>query len=210
MRLTIFGASGKVGSLVVEEALRRGYDVVAFVHSHDLFVPNNRLRVVKGDVYNKVDVVKAVKGSDAVISCLGSWGTPKKNVLTAAMQAIIPAMHEQKIKRIITLTGSGAKVQLDKPISKSHQALFALLKPFPAGKVFQDGEEHMRLLASSDLDWTIIRSPVMNNIGGAGYKLSNRISPFATIPRQAAANCMLDQLDSDKYLRQAPIIHRAS
>lgn len=204
----MFGASGKVGSRVVALALERGYKVVAFVHHHNPFTDTPNLIVKQGDIYQAADVRAALKGSEAVISCLGSWGTPKKNVLTAAMQTIIPALRAQKIKRIVTLTGSGAKVRLNKPMSASHRLLFALLQPFPAGKVFRDGEEHMHLLAESDLDWTTIRSPVMNNLGGSSYTLNNRINPVATISRQAVAHCLLDQLGSAEYLRQAPIIHR--
>lgn len=208
MRITVFGASGKVGSLVVEEALRRGHTVVAFVHNRDLFVPNNKLIVQKGDVYNATDVAKAVQGSDAVVSCLGSWGTPKKNVLSAAMRAIIPAMRTQKITRIVTLTGSGAIAPGVQP-SAGYKLMMQIVQPFPAGLVFHDGEEHMRLLAASGLTWTTLRSPIMNNMGSAAYKLDARAAlPLATIKRQAVANALLDQLDSDEFLVSAPIIHR--
>lgn len=210
MQITVFGASGKVGSLVVEEALRRGYTVVAFVHSHDLFSPSGKLIVIKGDIYDSADVAGALKGSDAVISCLGSWGTSKRNVLTAGMQAIVPVMVEQKIKRIVTLTGSGA-VDPNMLPSSSHKALMRLLAPFPAGKVFGDGEKHMRLLAESDLDWTTIRSPIMNNFGKSTYQLGSKPQgPLATINRKAVATCMLDQLEIKENIHSAPIIRRAA
>ena len=181
---------------------------MAFVHTHDLFVPSNQLTVQKGDVYNAGDVERALRGSDAVVSCLGSWGTPQKNVLSAAMKAIIPAMRTQKIRRIVTLTGSGA-IAPDIESGAGHVFMMRLLAPFPAGKVFRDGEEHMRLLATSELSWTTLRSPVMTNLGGTGYRLSLKAGlPTATIKRQAVVNAMLDQLESDEFVGQAPIIHR--
>jgi putative NADH-flavin reductase len=208
MQITVFGASGKVGSLVVEEALRRGFTVVAFVHSHDLFSPSGKLILVKGDVHNAEDVQKALRSSDAVISCLGSWGGKDRYVLTAAMKNIIPAMGEQKITRIITLTGSGAYAPEDKA-GAVHKMLFYFLAPYPAGKIFRDGEEHMRLLAESGLDWTTLRSPIMNNLGGIRYRLSLKSGlPTATISRRAVAVAMLDQLGSDEFLAHAPVIHR--
>ncbi|MEJ0072736.1 MAG: NAD(P)H-binding protein [Candidatus Saccharibacteria bacterium] len=208
MQITVFGASGKVGSLVVEEALRRGYTVTAFVHSHSLFAPSGKLGIVKGDIYNAEDVAKALKGSDAVISTLGSWGTPGRDVLTAAMRAIIPAMTERSIRRVVTLTGSGAQAP-DKPAGSGHRLFMRLLAPLPAGKVFRDGEAHMRLLAASDLDWTTLRSPVMNNFGKGSYRLDLKSGgPLATINRKAVAAALLDQLDSREFLDRAPIIHR--
>jgi len=204
MQITIFGASGKVGSLVVEEALRRGFSVIAFVHSHDMFVPSNKLRVVKGDIYNEADVQDAIKGSAAVVSCLGSWGTKHRNVLASAMRAIIPAMEHQKIGRIVTLTGSGAAAPSAKP-GVAHSALLKLLTPFPAGKVFRDGEEHMKLLAASNLGWTTLRSPIMTSGNKTKYRLTLK-SGSLTIPRAAVATALLDQLDNKDYLHQTPII----
>jgi len=206
MQITVFGASGKVGSLVVEEALRRGLSVVAFVHSHDLFVPNNRLRVIKGDIYSAKDAAGALEGSNAVISCLGSWGTKKRNVLTAAMRNIIPVMTEQKIDRIITLTGSGAGAP-DHTASSLHRLFMRATASFPAGKVFRDGEEHMKLLAASQLDWTTLRSPIMTAGRATAYMLSMDAGS-ALIRRATVARALVDQLADTAYLRQAPIITR--
>lgn len=208
MQITVFGASGKVGSLVVEEALRRGHRVVAFVHSRDLFVPDNNLIVLKGDVHSVEDVAGAVQGSDGVVSALGSWGTKRRDILASAMHALIPAMESAQISRIVTLTGSGAAAPGVRP-SAGHRLLQNLLRPLPAGKVFYDGEEHMRLLAESSLSWTTVRSPVMNNFGGESYHLNFKVgSPLETIKRSVVARCLLDQLESDRYVRMAPIIHR--
>jgi putative NADH-flavin reductase len=207
MQITVFGASGKVGTLVVEEALRRGFTVTAFIHRRNLFAPSGNLAIVQGDIYNSTDVAKALRGSQAVVSCLGSWGTPKKNVLASAVQAIIPAMHEHKIQRIITLTGSSALEPGASP-QLTHRLLLRLLAPFPAGKVFYDGEEHMRLLAQSGLDWTTVRSPVMNNIGKA-YTLNLRpANPWETITRTSVAKALLDQIQSSDFRAAAPVIHR--
>jgi putative NADH-flavin reductase len=208
MQVTVFGASGKVGNLVVEELLRRGHTVVAFVHSHNLFSPSGNLIVVQGDVYKKDDVAKAMQGSDAVISCLGSWGTPKRNVVSSAMEHIIPVMVTNGIHRIITLTGSGAQRPGEKD-TFAHRMVMTLAGPFPAGKVFEDGEKHMRLLAASNLDWTTLRSPVMTNGGKQGYFLNQKVGgPLESVSRNAVAQALIDQLDTDEYLRTAPVLHR--
>ena len=205
MQITVFGASGKVGSLVVEQALKRGYTVVAFVHSHDLFSPSGKLIIQKGDVYDAQDVARALRGSDAVISCLSSWGTPKRNVLSSAMQNIIPAMHEQKISRIVTLTGVG----LQSNPSRLYEWALRALGPLPAGKVFRDADAHVRYLVASGLEWTTICSPIMNGIGGPGYRLSLHTGfPAATIARASVAAALLDQLDSGEFAHQTPTIHR--
>ena len=104
MKIVIFGASGKVGRVVVRQALDRGYDVVAFVHKNNPFGDDARVQVFQGNIYSGEDVINTITGCDAVVSCLGSWGTKHRNVLTSAIEQLIPAMHEQNINRIITLT----------------------------------------------------------------------------------------------------------
>ena len=209
MQITVFGASGKVGGRVVELALERGYTVIAFVHSHDPFVGTPNLIVKKGNIYRGEDIEDAIKGSEAVVSCLGSWGTKKRNVLTSAMKNIIPTMQNQKIARIVTLTGSGANAP-DHKAGVIYKLMMKLLAPFPAGKVFSDGEQHMRLLAETDLQWTTLRSPVMNNFGKKDYRLSLKAGlPLATINREAVATAMLDELEKADFAQQAPIIHRS-
>jgi putative NADH-flavin reductase len=206
MQITIFGASGKVGSLVVEEALRRGHTVVAFVHSRSTFNPSGSLIIRKGDVYNAADVVAAIQGSDAVISCLGSWGTKGRDVLSRFTANVIPAMLSQNMSRIVTLTGVGVQIHP----SKLHIHLLNLIRPLPFGKVFYDAENHIRMLLGSSLKWTSVCSPVMNNFGGAGYRLSQRTgNPLGTINRKAVATALLDQLEATEFISQTPVIHRS-
>ncbi len=205
MRITVFGASGKVGSLVVEEALRRGYEVTAFVHRHTLSAPSGNLAVATGSVYNEADVQKALRGSDAVISCLSSWHAPQKNVLTAAMERIIPAMREQNIARIVTLTGVGLQ---ERP-GRLYKTALRLLPFLPvAGKVFADADRHVRLLRQSGLAWTTLCSPVMSNLGRGTYRLETRQRLFLpTVSRKAIAAALLDQLDDRTYINRVVAIY---
>ena len=50
MKLTVFGASGRTGRHVVEQALGGGHEVTAFVRSASkLSLTDDRLTVVEGD-----------------------------------------------------------------------------------------------------------------------------------------------------------------
>ena len=72
MKLTIFGAAGRTGILLVQQALDADHDVVALVRTPSkLSIKNERLTVVQGDVANLSDVEKVVEGADAVLSVLG-------------------------------------------------------------------------------------------------------------------------------------------
>ncbi len=208
MRITVFGANGRVGSLVVGQCLDTGHYVTAFVHGSSTFPKHKNLQVVQGNIYHPADVAKAIDGSEVVISALGSWGTPKKDVLTVGMRHVIPAMQARGITRIISLTGADALATGDSIslLTKlSRPALLLLAK-----KILIDGEQHIKLLEQSRLAWTVIRSPVMTERGDPNkFRLSHtRPFPWHTINRHSVAQAMVTQLDSDGFLQKAPFIKR--
>jgi putative NADH-flavin reductase len=208
MQVTVFGASGKVGSLVVRRLLAQGYHVVAFVHSHNSFTEQPALRVVRGDIYNSHDITRALEGSCAVMSALSSWHSQQKNILMNAMTHILPAMKSHGLRRIISLTGSDARDIDDKPgiLQQMMHATLGVLAP----KILHDSEEHLRLLHDSGLDWTVIRSPVMADFGATGhYRLSRELTvPWQTIARSDVAQAMVEQLDRQDFIQSAPAIFR--
>lgn len=207
MNITVFGANGKVGSLVVEKAINEGHKVVAFVHGLDSLTNHKNLKVVQGDIYSARAVDDAIKGAEVVISALGSWRTPQKNILTEGMQNIIPAMQKHSIKRIISLTGHDARWNQDE-LSMIHR-LSHLVLAIVSPKVLHDGEKHIELLDQSMLDWTVLRSPVMNELGRLPYRLTTkRPMPWQTIHRHCVAQAMVDQCEAKTYIRSAPYITR--
>ena len=118
--IVVFGAAGKVGRQVVENALADGYNVIAFVHRHHDLPDDPSLEIISGDIYNRADIEKALQNVDAVISALSSWGTQYQDVLSAAMTHIIPVAERYKISRIISLTGADARAG-DDHISTLHR-----------------------------------------------------------------------------------------
>jgi putative NADH-flavin reductase len=210
MRITIFGASGKVGRLVVEGALDAGYDVTAFAHHDPRFAEHARLKVAQGDVHSSADVAKAVKGADVVISALGSWGTGTKDIVSSGTANIIPAMEAAGARRVISLTGADARAEGDR-LSLMHRLTHAAIQVTPPRKILADGERHIRRLEHSGLDWTVLRSPIMNEKGDPeGFRLgTGRPVPWATINRRSVALAMLGLIGDDNHSRQAPFITRA-
>jgi len=85
MRLTVFGATGRIGSEVVRQALAAGHEVAAVVRDPArLAVPAGPgLGVVTADVMDPAQIGPAIKGSDAVVSALG----PRKGGPPAVLAA---------------------------------------------------------------------------------------------------------------------------
>lgn len=207
-QITIFGASGRVGRLVVADALAAGYSVVAFVHVHNPFQGVKGVTVVQGDIGDSKQVMTAIQGSRVVISTLSSWHSKQHNVLVRAMNIILPSMRELGISRIITLTGIALSSK-DK-LGLANKLSYGAFK-IVAGKVLIDAEIHLQLLQKSGLDWTCVRSPVMTRERRVNYSLSPKIGSFTfmtSIPRPAVAKCLVDQVISKEYIGQAMVIKR--
>lgn len=206
MQITVFGASGKVGHLVVDKLLANGHAVTVLVHHNGAFVPNPKLGIVTGDVHDPLSIEQALKGAEAVISTLGSWGTPTKDILSAAMQAAIPIMERRGVKRFITLTGSGAWAP-DDTITVSNKIAHAAFSVI-AKEIIRDAETHLQLLHNSKLEWTCLRAPVMRSATTTNYVLNHKLpTPWETIPRHAVAQAIVDQLEDREHLFAAPQLH---
>ena len=207
MVITVFGASGKVGRLVVSEALARGYSVRAFIHRSNILTDHPLLDIMQGDIHDPSSVAQAISGSQAVISALGSWNTAQKDILTSGMQTILPIMKASGIERIVSLTGSAAHAPQEhiSPARKLEHIFGSVV----ARRILIDGEEHIRLLRDSGVDWTVLRSPVMSASPRIFYKLSAKPPKiWETIPRKAVARAMVDQLDGASYTTAAPFLHQ--
>lgn len=207
MRLTIFGASGRTGLPLVEQALAAGHEVTAFVRNPArLPIKHERLRVAQGDGADAAAVERAVQGADAVISALGPVKDAPSGVQTAATRHIVAAMRKHGVRRLVSLTGAGVATAEDRP--KLVNRLIRLALVTLAGDVLRDGEGHAQVIQSSDLDWVIVRGPVLTDgphtgsyrVGWVGVNTGSRIS------RRDLAQFMLTQVTDNTYLRKMPMV----
>jgi putative NADH-flavin reductase len=94
-KIAVFGATGKVGTHFIEQALRAGYEVRAFVRNRTKLSQTvaEKVEIFEGDALNVADVERAVMGADVVVSCLGSTG--KHLIMYSAYNKILNAAAKQ-------------------------------------------------------------------------------------------------------------------
>ena len=112
MQLVVFGATGNVGQRVVDEALRRGHEVVGVVRDPEAVQsPDERVRLVKGDATNADDVAKLARGADAVVSAISprpnARGLPAPS-LAANSHALIKGLRDAGVKRVLYVGGASS------------------------------------------------------------------------------------------------------
>jgi uncharacterized protein YbjT (DUF2867 family) len=73
MNVAVFGATGAIGSLTVNELLAHGHTVTAYARNPNKVPPEwgDRVRVVVGELSDADAIDQAVAGADAVVSALG-------------------------------------------------------------------------------------------------------------------------------------------
>lgn len=207
MKLAVFGASGRTGRPLVEQALASGHEVTAFVRDPSkLGMEHERLTVVEGDVKDSEKVREAVEGADAVLSALGHTKSSAKDVQTVGTENIVAAMQESGVRRLVSLTGAGVGDPKDEPklFDKAITTLLKLLQK----DVLRDAEDHARVIEKSGLDWVIVRGPMLTEgekkgeyrVGYVGKNSGTKIS------RADVADFMLQQAEDYTYLGQKPMV----
>lgn len=163
LRIIIFGAGGRIGKLLTQQALNDGHYVSGFVLDQQSLadVSHERLRIYEGDATRKTDVDTAVAGHDVVLSVLGHSRRTPVEMQSDAMRVITHAMQPQKIQRIVSLTGVGVFTVDDAPTLLDRFFVSALM--FLQPKRIQDGIKHVQALKDSDRDWVVLRTPKHRN-----------------------------------------------
>jgi uncharacterized protein len=168
VNICLFGATGRVGTIILENALSQQHNVTALVRDVKKLNRNAAGLMVKtGNVLNETDLAKCLTGSNVVISALNTDGTA---TLSESMPFIIKHMKKQGIKRIITI-GTAGILQ-----ARSAPHLYRFQSSESKRKSTRDAEEHLKaylLLKDSGLDWTVVCPtylPIGERIGNFRYE----------------------------------------
>ena len=168
MRITVFGATGRIGTEVVRQALAAGHEVVAVVRDPArLAVPAGPgLGVVTADVMDPGQIGPAVKGADAVVSALGPRKGGSATVLADSAGSILNAMDQTGVRRLVAVSASGAFIEAGEPFVTR-----VLVKPL-LQRILRDAmTDTQRMEAeirASGTDWTLIRPPQLTSRPGRG------------------------------------------
>lgn len=196
-KIAIIGATGRAGSQLLEEALRRGHSVTAIArHASRL---GERAGVVTKDVdVNDAQALQnAVAGNDVVLSAA--------HFSTLPAAAIIEPVKKSGVKRLLVVGGAGSLLLpegtkvIDSPgFPEEYRAEAA------AGGVYLD-----TLRQEKDLDWTFL-SPSAEFVEGersGKFRLGNdhllvSAEGRSWITFADFAIAMLDEVEQPKHSRQ--------
>ena len=207
MKIALIGATGFIGSVVLQEALNRGHQVTAIVRHPENLPQHPNLVAQRGDVRNETETTTLVAGHDAVISAY----SPGRDVPDlyqqhiSAYRAIIDGVKDAGVRRLLVVGGAGSLevapgVQLVdtpefpaawKPGSLSTREVLYLLRDEP------------------ELEWTFLSPSAMIAPGErtGEFRLGTDQLLIDTngesrISLEDYAAAMVDELENPKHVRQ--------
>lgn len=187
MNVTVFGATGAIGSLTVGELLTNGHSVTAHARNAAKVPPawNSNVRDIIGEVSDTDSIGQAVEGADAVISALGpKHGPPGHRTPSRRRDPTHPGSDESQQGHPLhrprhpsiqdTSEQSTAQTRLIRSMGRS------FLK-----RAYKELLGMTDLIKRSGLNWTIV-----------GF----------TVSRADVAAFTASQVDDDAYIGRAPAI----
>lgn len=217
MRIAVLGATGQTGQYLVKQAIQKGYGVTAVVRNpKKVELQHEKLKVVKGNVFSKDSLKPLLHGHDAVISCLGFPISPLLGVTgyTMSMRAIVQAMQEGGVNRIITMTSWFT----DSKSLTGTSAVFRLFLLMAIQSVLSNMYEMEHFLKGvHNIDWTVVRPPGLRNEPATTKEFLTHEGYFVPDPsglpigrhavaRGDVARFMLSLLDSNSWIQRGVAI----
>ena len=93
-RIILFGARGRLGHLLIPEALDRGHEVTAVTRDGSGIEPADRLSIVVGEISDPAGVASLAAGHDAAISAIGPREGDPHEKLSKDFQTLLAGLAE--------------------------------------------------------------------------------------------------------------------
>ena len=213
MKICIIGASGKLGTYMVQHALDRGHEVVGVCRERSvgkLEAFKGRITVIPGATNDRQVIQQAVAGCDGVLTVLVPWGAHQYSSGTA--QAVLD--YAQPGARLIFscgwhITRDGQDVY---PWSlKGRRTSPAGLDGLLALVDIDDQVEACRRVFASHTRWTVVRGSDLEEGESQGLPVWSRhvgdpILASNLTRRVDFALFMVAALENDALIHEAPAI----
>jgi uncharacterized protein YbjT (DUF2867 family) len=207
MKIAVLGATGATGRLVIEQALARGDQVVAYVRNPQGIAAEPGLKVVAGQLSDTPVLKAAISGTDAVLACLGTYKKKPIDLMQKSVPLIIRAMKEVNVQRLVLLSAYGVG---ETALTAGFIARIVYKTLVPS--VYRDKELSEALLPDSGLKWTgvypvgLTDGPLANAIEVRPMALVQKVSGLPMVSRANVARAMLDAARNDQTIGQKLLV----
>jgi uncharacterized protein YbjT (DUF2867 family) len=209
MKIAVLGATGATGRLVIEQALARGDQVVAYVRNPQGIAAKPSLKVVAGQLSDTPALKTAISGTDAVLVCLGTHKKKPIDLMQKSLPPIIRAMKEVNVLRLVLLSAYGVG-----ETALTAGLIARIVYKTMVASVYRDKELSEALLPGSGLKWTgvypvgLTDGPLADAVEVRPMALVQKVSGLPMVPRSNVARAMLDAARDDQTIGQKLLVSR--
>ena len=207
IKIAVIGGTGKSGKYLFKQLIEQGYSIKLLVRNPEHAPPAHaQIEIVPGNATDYAAVHNLLEGCQAVISTLG-LGVPasEPTIFSQSTAHVLKAMHTLSIHRYIVTTGLNVDTPFDQ---KGPQATYGtewMKKTFPVSTT--NKQQEYDLLAASDVNWTMVRLPAIEQTDDApSIQINLQDCPGDKISATSLANFLIGQLTDERFSKQAPFI----
>lgn len=206
MKLALFGATGSIGSRILDEALQRGHEVVAVARDPAKLAQKPGLTAVAGDITDPGSYTSALDGADAAVVSVSPRGNTTGAQLNALAETLLAKLPASGVKRLFWVGGAGS-------LEVAPGVRLVDTPEFPAeykAEALALGEVLDTLRASDGaVDWTFVSPPILIHPGErtGNYRLGGDQVLFdadgkSEISNEDYAVALLDRIESNDAPRK--------
>ncbi|MBT3271590.1 MAG: NAD(P)H-binding protein [Spirochaetales bacterium] len=199
MKIAVFGGTGGTGIEIISQALNKGIEVHALMRDPDKFgASHEKLTIIKGDVLNPEAAAEAIKGTDAVLSALGTKALGPTAFYAKSIGNIIQGMKQHEVKRILCVGAIGMEPGKDPNIPLSSVLIMKLVLK----NVLADMYVMLQSLAKTELEWTMMLPPRLtdgNLVGSCRTEAEGAVHKGKAISRADLAYYMINHIEGSNH-----------
>lgn len=207
MKLTVFGASGRIGSEIVRQGAAAGHDMTAVVRRGSAVtgLPEDARLVEVAGISDPEMLVPTVAGRDAVLSGLGPRTRRDAGVTAPMIRCLIGAMGRSDVRRILVVSAAPVAAPHPDDSFVTRRVMWPLISRI-LRPVYADLCEMEDDLSRSETEWTAVRPPRLVNREVTGrYRtaIGENLPRAGTISRADVAHAMLAMINDPTTFRRA-------
>ncbi|MDB5023013.1 MAG: UDP-glucose 4-epimerase [Mucilaginibacter sp.] len=208
MKIAIIGATGFVGSAVLNEALQRGHEATAIARNVDKITSKaEKLTAIAADVDDSAKLARILAGHDAIVSAYNTgWTNPNLyQDFIKGSKAIQQAAKLSGVKRLLIVGGAGS-LEIAPGIQLVDSPEFPA--EYKAGSTA--ARDYLNTLKNeTELDWTFISPAIQLHPGKRTgiFRLGTDQPVFdenskSDISVEDLAVAIIDELENNRFIRK--------
>ena len=205
-KIALIGPTGKAGKYILKELLGQNYQVKALIRNIENFsIKHSNLEVLQGDARIFSDLEDLLNDCQVIISALGQTKGESKPVFSNATKNIIKLIQNTGNQQYIVITGLQVDTPVDQKEGQTQLATSWMKENFK--EISQDRQLEYEILAQSNINWTLVRLPLIIQTDQKSPILQSvQNCPGTQISAANLADFLILQISNKQYYQKAPFI----